>query len=211
VLAADDEAATVDQYVPFVLAYLVPAATPGVEAAAIVATVLSYGRRTVAPLGAGLLTSKVLLMVVALAGLTAISPVVAHVAGALKYVGAAWLTYLAARRLRSRRTQVADPAATGAPSSGWSRFALGATLTLSNPLAIMFYVAVLPSVTPHGRPGASTWIVLPLLALTIMGTVIATYTAAAHALRQRLADDSPWIDRTAAVVLLVAAALLLVR
>jgi threonine/homoserine/homoserine lactone efflux protein len=169
VLAADDEAATVDQYVPFVLAYLVPAATPGVEAAAIVATVLSYGRRTVAPLGAGLLTSKVL------------------------------------------RTQVADPAATGAPSNGWSRFALGATLTLSNPLAIMFYVAVLPSVTPHGRPGASTWIVLPLLALTIMGTVIATYTAAAHALRQRLADDSPWIDRTAAVVLLVAAALLLVR
>ena len=193
-------------YLPFIIAYAVTAFTPGVEAATIVGAVLSGRRRDVIALGAGLLLSKVVLLFVALLGATALVALLGPWFALLRYAGAAWLIWLAFVRVRRSflpaRTAVS---AEKSPRQAGASFALGAALTLGNPLALTFYFAILPSVIPLG---VSPWDVAPaltILVLTIMGTVITTYALLAHFLLNTLSTHSRTVDIIAAGLLTIAA------
>ncbi|KJC64642.1 LysE family translocator [Agreia bicolorata] len=193
-------------YLPFIIAYAVTAFTPGVEAATIVGAVLSGRRRDVVPLGAGLLLSKVLFLIIALLGATALAALLGPWFVLLRYAGAAWLLWLAFVRVRrSFRAAPPELAAEKKPRRAGGPFLLGAALTLGNPLALTFYFAILPSVIPVG---ASPWNVAPvliLLVVTIMGTVIATYALLAHLLLNTLRRHARATDLIAAGLLVIAA------
>lgn len=197
-------------YLPFVIAYTVTAFTPGVEAATIVGAVLSGRRRDVLPLGAGLLISKVLFLVIALLGATALAALLGPWFVLLRYAGAAWLLWLAFARVRRAFRAVRPQDATEeSPRRTGGHFVLGAALTLGNPLALTFYFAVLPSVVPVGADPWDVALVLILLVVTIMGTVIATYALLAHVLLNTLSRHARAADLIAAGLLVVAAVMIL--
>lgn len=197
-------------YLPFVIAYTVTAFTPGVEAATIVGAVLSGRRRDVVPLGAGLLISKVLFLIIALLGATALAALLGPWFVLLRYAGAAWLLWLAFTRIRRAFRAVPPENATEEhPRRAGGPFLLGAALTLGNPFALTFYFAILPSVMPVE---ANPWDVAPVLivlVVTIMGTVIATYALLAHVLLNTLSRHARAAALIAAGLLVVAAVMIM--
>lgn len=197
-------------YLPFVIAYAVTAFTPGVEAATIVGTVLSGRRRDVIPLGAGLLISKVLFLIIALLGATALAALLGPWFGLLRYGGGAWLLWLAVVRVRRTfRAAPSEEATAERPRRAGGPFLLGAALTLGNPLALTFYFAILPSVIPAEAQPLDVAPVLILLVLSIMGTVIASYALLAHVLLNTLRRHARAADLTAAGLLAVSALMIL--
>jgi threonine/homoserine/homoserine lactone efflux protein len=125
--------------------YAVAVATPGPGIAAIVARCLAGCGRSVPAFIAGFVVGDGAWLVLAALGLGALART-AHLAfEALKYLGAAYLLYLAWRlwQAPAHRIEIAAPPR--------AKFALedflpGLTLALGNPKVMVFFVAVLPTV-----------------------------------------------------------------
>ncbi|MDR6868387.1 threonine/homoserine/homoserine lactone efflux protein [Microbacterium resistens] len=200
-------------YLPFAVAYLVPAFVPGVEAATIMSVAVSPRRRDVIPLGLGLLAGKVAILLIALAGAVALMAVLGPWFQVLRYAGAAWLLWLAIGGLRRAFSKtptgptgpgVAPRRATGAVAS----FGIGAALTLGNPLALTFYFAVLPAVVPPGGAFQAA-LVLSAIVVVIMTASIGLYALLGGLLGRVLAARPRIVDVGASALLILAAALVL--
>lgn len=204
-------------YLPFALAFMATAFAPGLESGMVIGVALSDRRGGVGPLALGLLVGKLALLAVAIAGATALAAALGPWFGLVRYLGAAWLTWLAIRRIR-HGAQLTRRSARGpsnqrpperVPQGRWGLFGLGAALTLANPLALSFYFAILPGVVPTDDPWRATP-VLAILVVVIMGAAIALYSLIGAALASVLRRHEGAIDIAAGVFMAVAAVLVLV-
>ncbi len=129
----------------FCVVYFLAVATPGPGVAAVIARALAHGTRGAGAFIGGYLVGDLLWFAVAAAGLAAL----AHSAQALfvtvKYLGAAYLLYLA---YRAWNTPVETaPSDLPAPEQRPMQLFLGSlSLTLANPKTIAFFIALLPTV-----------------------------------------------------------------
>ncbi len=129
----------------FCLVYFLAVATPGPGVAAVIARSLAHGTRGAGAFIAGYLVGDLLWFTVAAAGLAALAHSAQAVFVTVKYLGAAYLLYLA---YRAWNTPVATlPSDSPAPEQPPLQLFLGSlSLTLANPKTIAFFLALLPTV-----------------------------------------------------------------
>jgi threonine/homoserine/homoserine lactone efflux protein len=182
---------------------------PGPDFAVVVRWAASDGRRSglLASCGvaAGLLVWGAL-TVLGLSALLAASPIAYAV---VRYLGAAYLIWMAVRLLwRSFHEHGSPQFATATPpaprGSGAAPFRQGLLTNLLNPKIAAFYVGVLPLLVPQGAPRALTLaalvlchVVLGLLWLGLVSVLVARGSRVLSRPRVRA-----WLDRVTAVVLL---------
>lgn len=144
--------------------------------------------------------------VLGLSAVLAASPVAYAV---VRYLGAAYLVWMAVRLLwRSFREHGSAPvpaaATTSSPGAGATAFRQGLLTNLLNPKIAAFYVGVLPLLVPHGAPRALAlatlvlcYVVLGLIWLGLCSVIVARGSRVLSRPRVRA-----WLDRVTAVVLL---------
>lgn len=153
----------------FALALVIAAGTPGPSIAALVARVLTNGFREVLPFLAAMWLGEALWLTCAVAGLAVIARSFGVVFIALKFVGVAYLLFLAWKMWRAP----ADVEGHELPSgqSAWRMFVAGLLVTLGNPKIMMFYLALLPTIIDLSRIGTVAWFELTLTMLIVLMAV----------------------------------------
>lgn len=171
----------------FAGALLVAAASPGPGLAALVARVLARGRSGAIAFTAGLAIGDVVWLAAAVTGLSAIAQTFGGIFLLIKYVGAAYLLYLAYRlwtapvAILSAELPVAERPV--------RLFAAGLAVTLGNPKVMVFYLALVPTLLDIGHVTPLAFAELALVALAVLALVFGAYILLA--LRARRLFASP--------------------
>ena len=135
----------------FSVVYLLAVATPGPGVAAVIARALAKGTRGAPAFIAGFLIGDLVWFTLAVTGLAALAQTAHLVFVAVKYVGAAYLLYLA-YRLWTAPARVGDAEATIDAGQKPLQLFLGSlALTLANPKTMIFFLALLPTVVELER------------------------------------------------------------
>ena len=153
----------------FALALITAAGTPGPSIAALVARVLTNGFRDVLPFLVAMWLGEALWLTCAVAGLAVIARSFGMLFVALKFIGVAYLLFLAWKMWRAP----ADVQGSDLPSgqSPWRMFIAGLLVTLGNPKIMMFYLALLPTIIDLSRIGTVAWFELTLTMLIVLMAV----------------------------------------
>jgi threonine/homoserine/homoserine lactone efflux protein len=183
-------------FLAFVLAGLALNIVPGADMTFVIANAARGGRRdgVVAAIGIGAGTLvHISAAVLGLSAILASSPTAFNL---IKWVGAAYLLYIAASMLLSRGdAQGQAPARSGA--SGWRLLRAAALVNILNPKVALFFLAFLPQfVDPHASIPALQILCLGLwfdFAGTIVNIIVALVAASTA---DRLRHVS-WIGRAA--------------
>lgn len=189
----------------FTVASLVLIATPGQDMILVMSRSVAQGPRAGVATAAGVSLGLIGHTVLATLGLGAILAASEVLFTVLKFVGAAYLIYLAVGLLRSRSTEIVmDPSGV---RSMRRLFADGALSNLSNPKIAVFYFAFLPQfVAPNAARPALTIFALgcafAVLTFAIKGPVGLTAGLLSGWLRAR-PRVVVWLYRSSGVVLLL--------
>jgi threonine/homoserine/homoserine lactone efflux protein len=152
-------------------ALLVAAASPGPGVLALVARVTADGLRPVLPFLLALWLGELVWLVAAALGLSALALAFHGVFVVLKWLGVAYLCYLA---WRMWTRPVGGRANLPGGGSALATFLTGFALTLGNPKVMVFYVALLPSLVDLRT---MTPVVLAELALTALLAIMTAHLA----------------------------------
>lgn len=186
--------------------YAIAVATPGPGIAAIVARCLAGRARSVPAFIAGFVVGDGVWLVLAALGLGALARRAQFVVEALKYLGAAYLLYLAWRLWTAPAHRI-DVAAPPRMKFAFEEFLPGLALALGNPKVMVFFLAVLPSVVRLETLTATGLVELLAVMVVVQPLVLGAWAlAAANAQRiLRSATAVQRLDRGFALVLAAAA------
>ena len=160
----------------FSLVYFLAVATPGPGVAAIIARSLAEGTRGAMAFIAGFLVGDLIWFIVAATGLAALAQTAYTVFLVVKYVGAAYLLYLAYRMWRAK-PQVATDEAQLPKAERSSRLFLGSlALTLANPKTMIFFLALLPTVVELERLDLAGFLEITGAICIVLPLVLGGYT-----------------------------------
>ncbi|MBO0140860.1 LysE family translocator [Agrobacterium sp. Ap1] len=168
----------------FAAALFVAAGSPGPSIAALVSRVLTKGWRDVLPFLMAMWVGETVWLSFAVAGLSAIAESFQPVFVAIKWIGVAYLLYLA-WKMWFARTDGADGELPESRSAARMFFA-GLTVTLGNPKIMMFYVALLPSIIDLNGVTLVGWLELVAAMLVVLATVDIVWITLANKARQFL-------------------------
>ncbi|WP_193369594.1 LysE family translocator [Pelagibius marinus] len=153
----------------FAGALMVAAGSPGPSIAALVARVLTGGWRGVLPFLAAMWIGEAIWLSLAVWGLAAIAESLQLLFTVIKYLGVAYLLYLA-WRMWFAPAEVKD-AALPTARSGRRLFAAGMAVTLGNPKIMVFYLALLPAIIDLGSVTLAGWAELTATMLAVLTAV----------------------------------------
>lgn len=196
--------------IAFLLTTLVVVVTPGTGAVYSISAGLSRGAKagTVAAFGCTL--GVIPHMVAAITGLAAVLNASAIAFQAIKWLGVAYLLYLAWLTLRDKSTAQSEEAV--GPVSFWQVIRTAVLINLLNPKLTIFFFAFLPQFVPAGEADGTwqmVWLSLVFMAATF--AVFALYGVFAAAMRDKVLRRPKvmtWLRRTfAATYVLLAARL----
>ena len=168
--------------------YFVAVATPGPGVAAVIAQGLARGTQGAPAFIAGFVMGDLIWFSAASLGLSALAQTAHGVFVAVRYLGAAYLLFLA-YKLWSKPPGPLQDAAPTAPGQRPSRLFLGSlTLTVGNPKPMVFFVALLPTVVPLEtlRPGG--YAEIAGLIAVILPSVLFAYVSIAVRVRRWFKD-----------------------
>jgi threonine/homoserine/homoserine lactone efflux protein len=198
--------------IAFVLTALVVVATPGTGAVYSIAAGLSRGARAGVVAAFGCTLGVLPHMLAAITGLAAILNASAIAFQSIKWLGVAYLLYLAWRTFRDRSEIAIDP--DSAPLSSWRVIRTAVLINLLNPKLTIFFFAFLPQFVPATEADGAwhmAWLSLVFMALTFI--VFALYGIFAAAMRTHVITRPrvmAWMRRTfAATYVLLAGRLAL--
>lgn len=199
-------------YFLFTGAFLISVATPGPDIVVVVGKALAAQRASrCLRLISGIITGKLLLLAVALLGLSALAAAVGSFFVLIKFAGAAYLAYLGVKLWRRAPRKPVDlPAFT---SSAAGEVGLGLAMSLGNPIAILFYAALLPNVIEVENVTLATAGILT--AIVLFGTLLVYMAYALLAARVGGLFASPSgqmrVNRTSGAAMVGAAMLIATR
>jgi threonine/homoserine/homoserine lactone efflux protein len=189
----------------FGLALMVAAGTPGPSVAALVARVLTNGFRDVLPFLAAMWIGEALWLTCAVAGLAVVARSFGMVFIVLKFLGVAYLLFLAFKMWCA-------PAEVGGGElprgqSPWRMFATGLTVTLGNPKIMVFYLALLPTIVNLDHVTVTAWFELTVTTLAVLMAVDGAWALLAVRARRFLTSRRAVkiANRTSATAMLGAA------
>lgn len=201
-----------NDYLFFMLVFATSAASPGPEIAALLSRSLAGGMRASLPLALGILFGKLVMLSAAVAGLSALLATLGPMFIVLKLCGAAYLLWLGIKKWRNAgRVLDADTReGSGKPAV---EIALGMAMTLSNPMAIVFFIALLPGAINLVEIAFATYFYLCGIVAGVMCVIVFGYGLAAEVARKLFSSRNATvhIDRTAAAMMIGAAGLIVVR
>lgn len=177
----------------FTGALLLNAGTPGPSIAALVSRVITSGWRDVIPFVAAMWIGEVIWLTMAMAGLTALAQAFQFGFHVLKWLGVAYLCWLAFKMWHKPVAEHADDLPRRA--SPLSMFGAGMALTLGNPKIMVFYLALLPSLIDVSAAGVREWAILVAVTLVTLAATDLTWTFLAH--KARLLLRTPRATRIA--------------
>ncbi len=161
----------------------------------------------------GILTANAVYFTVSGTGVGVLLVASGRLFTAIKWAGAGYLLYLGAvALLRPASLPGAAGADTCADCARRTLFLRGLVLQLSNPKALLFFVAILPQFIDRGRPIVLQIFVLGVTSIVLEFVVLTAYgAAAARAARIAMQPRFATATRRLSGVLLVGAALNLAR
>jgi len=161
-----------DHLVAFVLACVVLVLIPGPTVVFVVSRALAHGRRSALGTVTGNSTGSAILVLLVAFGLGSVVERSLLVFTVIKLAGAAYLIYLGVRTFRERG-QMADLIHTSTAAGGGRHVYLqGIVVGVTNPKALVFYVAVLPQfIDPH-RGGVPVQLAALGLAFVLIAMVL---------------------------------------
>lgn len=198
--------------IAFLLTTLVVVATPGTGAVFSIAAGLSRGTKAGIVAAFGCTLGVIPHMVAAITGLAAILNASAIAFQTIKWLGVAYLLYLAWKTFRDK--SLIDVDAETAPASFWSVIRTAILINLLNPKLTIFFFAFLPQFVPAGEVNG-TWhmVGLSLVFMALTFIVFALYGVFAATMRNQVITRPKvmaWLRRTfAATYVLLAGRLAL--
>ena len=168
----------------FAVALFINSSSPGPSVAALVARVLTSGWRSVMPLLAAMWIGEALWLMAAVFGLSVMAQTFYWAFVALKYLGVAYLLFLA-YRMWTAPSEVRDDALP-ADDSSWRLFFTGMAITLGNPKIMVFYLALLPSIVDLARISLMGWMELTVTMVAVIVAVDLTWVMIAAQARRWL-------------------------
>jgi threonine/homoserine/homoserine lactone efflux protein len=190
----------------FALVYALALASPGPGVAAVVARALGRGMGGAPAFIAGFLVGDLVWFTLAAAGLAVLAHSAYTVFLAIRYLGAAYLLYLA-WRLWTAPAQPLDPALAPRRERPLQLFLGSVALTLGNPKTMVFFLAVLPTVVELDRLRAGGFLAMALVIAIVLPAVLGAYTLFAARARSRLSRPGAvrWVQRGTSAVMAGAA------
>jgi len=187
--------------------YVTAVASPGPGIAAIVARSLGHGLKGIGFLIAGFVAGDLTLMVLAATGLAVLVQAFGPLLLAIKLAGAAYLVFLA-WKLWNAPTNVQAGGESSREDSPWRLFLGGLSLTIGNPKAIVFFMAILPTVVDLRTMDARKLTQIAAVIGCLMPLVLGAYAIAAARARKMFTSPGSIrnVNRTTAVVMAGAAA-----
>lgn len=188
----------------FSLIYLVDSISPGPAVAAVIAKGATTGLRRTLPFIAGLVLGDLVLFALAVIGLAALAAALGPLFTIIKWIGIAYLLYIAYKMWTSAPVEVLKIVPKG---EGFKLFWLAALLPLGNPKAIGFYVALLPAVLDISNISMLPALQLSVIIIGIWGLTLISYAAAADRAGQFITTPNAqrWLNRSAAGAMVGAA------
>lgn len=125
-------------------AYVIATASPGPSNMAIMGMAMSKGRASALLLALGVISGSLFWAVLAATGISAVLATYAEALFVIKVLGGVYLLYLAykaARSALSGRRAMSDAAR--APTSKWQLYRRGLLLHLTNPKAVLAWIAIM--------------------------------------------------------------------
>jgi threonine/homoserine/homoserine lactone efflux protein len=198
--------------IAFLLTTLVVVATPGTGAVYSIAAGLSRGTKAGIVAAFGCTLGVIPHMIAAITGLAAILNASAVAFQTIKWLGVAYLLYLAWQTFRDK--SLIDVDASPEPVSFWRVIRTAILINLLNPKLTIFFFAFLPQFVPAGEANGKwhmVWLSLVFMALTFV--VFALYGVFAATMRTQVITRPrvmAWLRRTfAATYVLLAGRLAL--
>jgi threonine/homoserine/homoserine lactone efflux protein len=195
----------------FVTVLAVAIATPGPSIAVLIARVLTLGPARNLGFAAGLVLGDMVWLTVAVFGLAALAERAHEIMVALKYVGAAYLIYLAYRMWTASAASPVPAATDRKPRLG--SLAGGLAMSISNPKTMLFYLALLPNLVPLADISLATFAELVVLLAVVCSGVLAAYMISASYARRLITSPRTvrYANRGSAVVMAGTAAIVASR
>ena len=146
------------------------ASVPGPSITALVARVLSRGYRDVLPFVMAMWLGEAIWLSLAIGGLSMVANSFAQVFVVIKWLGCAYLVYMAFKMWTIRHEESAEE---HLPSrkSGIGMFLAGFAVTMGNPKIMLFYAALLPTLIDLGSVSTVGWFELLVTMLLTLATV----------------------------------------
>ena len=174
---------TLSSLLLFAAVYFAAVATPGPGIAALVARVLAHGLKCVAPFIAGYVVGDIIWLLLAGTGLSVLAHTFAGLFVAIKYVGAAYLLYVA---WTMATAPAATDGATPVASSGLRAFLGSLSLTLGNPKVMIFFLSIMPLVVDVRTMSPAALAELAVASALIISATLSAYAVAANRARALL-------------------------
>ena len=166
----------------FAGAYMVVLILPGPGVTALLARVLARGPDGAPAFIAGFVAGALTWLTIAVAGLAALASAFAVFFLVVRYLGAAYLLYLAWRLWHAPVDATA--AKDQSPDRAWRLFLAGMAINLGNPKVIVFFLALLPTVVDLA---GLTWVgfaELVSIVMVVASSVLGGYALAAVRVRR---------------------------
>jgi len=188
----------------------VAAGSPGPSIAALVARVLARGFRDVLPFLAAMWIGEAIWLSFAVLGLAVIAETFQLLFAIVKYLGVAYLLYLAWKMWRAPAT--ASEGGFPSESSAVRMFFAGMAVTLGNPKIMVFYLALLPTIIDLSHVSAIAWAELAATMVAVLVAVdLAWVLAAARARRLLTSARAVRVANRASATLIAGAAVAIAR
>jgi threonine/homoserine/homoserine lactone efflux protein len=190
----------------FSMMYLIATATPGPGIAAILARVLGRGRDGMGSFIAGYVVGDLIWFTLAATGMSMLAKTAHILFLGIKYAGAAYLLYLA-YRLWTSSVEAMTVSDVRSQESRARLFLSSLTLTLGNPKAIIFYLALLPTVIDLPNMTVRAFVEVAGAICIILSSVLTTYSIAAFRARRLFKSRRAlrWLNRSTGTVMAGAA------
>ncbi|MED4782157.1 LysE family translocator [Brevibacillus choshinensis] len=200
------------EYMVFALAFAASAASPGPEIAGLLSRALSGGVFASFSLALGIILGKLLMLTAAVLGLTALVEVIGPMFIVLKFCGAVYLVWLGIKKWKNAGRILAVNEKPK-PVNAIVDIGLGLTMTLSNPIAILFYIALLPGGINISGLTLNSYALLCTIIICVMTCIVVGYGIMAEVVRKLFssANSKARMDRFAGAMMLGAGILIAIR
>jgi threonine/homoserine/homoserine lactone efflux protein len=167
----------------FCAVYALAVATPGPGIAAIIARSLAHGFKGAPAFVAGFLIGDLVWFTIAATGLAALARTAEMLFVGIKWVGVVYLLYLGYRlwTAPAERVEVRDE---DGRQHGWRAFMASLMLTLANPKAILFFLALLPTIVDLATLNALRFVEISLAIAIVLPAVLFAYVFLAARARE---------------------------
>ncbi|QEX20589.1 lysine transporter LysE [Hypericibacter adhaerens] len=166
----------------FAATYLVACALPGPTVTALVARVIGKGTHGAFAFCTGLMAGELIWVASAMFGLALLAALFQPVFVAIRYLGAAYLLYLAWKLWTAPAAEPGEGRVSG--GEGVRLFLGGFALTMGNPKTMLFYLALLPTLIDLAHVTVGGFLEIALTVSAIYSVVMAGYVLLAARARR---------------------------